>query len=73
VGPEHAADRRDGLGQDNDKRQSKEAGFDRHMVKPVDPQSLMKLLAGLPDIAPSESLQQTLSSPDATPLWADGL
>ena len=62
-----------GWGQDNDKRQSKEAGFDRHMVKPVDPQSLMKLLAGLPDIAPSGLPQQTLSSPDPTPLWADGL
>lgn len=62
-----------GWGQDNDKRQSKEAGFDRHMVKPVDPQSLMKLLAGLPDITPSVMLQQTLSSPDPTPLLPDGL
>jgi CheY-like chemotaxis protein len=36
-----------GWGQDNDKRKSEEAGFDRHLVKPVDPQALMKLLAGL--------------------------
>jgi CheY-like chemotaxis protein len=33
-----------GWGQDEDKRKSEEAGFDRHLVKPVDPQSLMKLL-----------------------------
>ncbi len=36
-----------GWGQDNDRRKSQEAGFDHHMVKPVDPQALMKLLAGL--------------------------
>jgi CheY-like chemotaxis protein len=36
-----------GWGQDDDKRKSEEAGFDRHMVKPVDPRSLMKMLAGL--------------------------
>jgi CheY-like chemotaxis protein len=36
-----------GWGQDEDKRKSEEAGFDWHMVKPVNPQTLMKLLAGL--------------------------
>ncbi len=36
-----------GWGQDDDRRKSEEAGFDHHMVKPVDPKSLMKLLAGL--------------------------
>ncbi len=36
-----------GWGQDGDKRQAQEAGFDHHMIKPVDPQALMKLLAGL--------------------------
>jgi CheY-like chemotaxis protein len=36
-----------GWGQDEDRRRSHEAGFDHHMVKPVDPQSLMKLLAEL--------------------------
>ena len=36
-----------GWGQDDDRRQSEEAGFDHHLVKPVDPQALMKLLAGL--------------------------
>jgi CheY-like chemotaxis protein len=36
-----------GWGQDEDRRRSHEAGFDHHMVKPVDPQELMKLLVGL--------------------------
>ncbi|WP_439628310.1 PAS domain S-box protein [Gemmata sp.] len=36
-----------GWGQDDDKRRSKEAGFDHHMVKPVDPAALERLLAGL--------------------------
>jgi signal transduction histidine kinase len=39
-----------GWGQYGDKRKSKEAGFDRHLVKPVAPQTLMSLLAGL-DVA----------------------
>ena len=36
-----------GWGQDEDRRRSQEAGFDHHLVKPVDPQALMKMLAGL--------------------------
>ena len=36
-----------GWGQKEDIRKSEEAGFDRHMVKPVDPQALIKLLSGL--------------------------
>jgi len=36
-----------GWGQDDDRLRSHEAGFDHHMVKPVDPQTLMKMLAGL--------------------------
>jgi PAS domain S-box-containing protein len=36
-----------GWGQEDDRRRSRDAGFDYHMVKPVDPQALMKLLAGL--------------------------
>jgi CheY-like chemotaxis protein len=34
-----------GWGQEEDRRRSHEAGFDHHMVKPVDPQELVKLLA----------------------------
>lgn len=33
-----------GWGQDDDKRRAEAAGFDRHMVKPVKPQALMKVL-----------------------------
>jgi signal transduction histidine kinase len=34
-----------GWGQEEDKRKSKEAGFDRHMVKPMEPRILMELIA----------------------------
>ena len=34
-----------GWGQEDDRLQSKKAGFDHHMVKPVDYTALMKLLA----------------------------
>ena len=37
-----------GWGQEEDRRKSKDAGFDRHMVKPVDLDALMTLLASLP-------------------------
>jgi PAS domain S-box-containing protein len=36
-----------GWGQEDDRRRSKEAGFNFHMVKPVEPAALEKLLAGL--------------------------
>ena len=36
-----------GWGQEEDKRRSQEAGFDYHLVKPVDPAALMQLLAKL--------------------------
>ena len=34
-----------GYGQDSDRRRSREAGFDQHLVKPVDPEELLALLA----------------------------
>ena len=37
-----------GWGQEEDRRKSKDAGFDPHMVKPVDYAALNKLLASLP-------------------------
>jgi len=36
-----------GWEQDQDRRRSHEAGFDHHIVKPVDPKVLMKMLAGI--------------------------
>ncbi len=36
-----------GWGQEEDKRRATEAGFDRHLTKPVAPAALEKLLAGL--------------------------
>ena len=36
-----------GWGQDEDRRRSEEAGFDAHVVKPVDHARLHKLLAEL--------------------------
>ena len=37
-----------GWGQEGDRRRAKEAGFDCHLVKPVDPAALMRLMATLP-------------------------
>jgi signal transduction histidine kinase len=37
-----------GWGQQEDRRRSREAGFDTHIVKPVEPEALMALLASLP-------------------------
>jgi CheY-like chemotaxis protein len=37
-----------GWGQEEDKRRSREAGFDQHLVKPVEPTALDRLLASLP-------------------------
>ena len=36
-----------GWGQDSDRKLSKEAGFDHHLVKPLDPGDLAKLLGSL--------------------------
>jgi CheY-like chemotaxis protein len=43
-----------GWGQEEDRRKSKEAGFDHHVVKPVDYAALMKLLAS--DLGKAHSL-----------------
>jgi CheY-like chemotaxis protein len=37
-----------GWGADDDRRRTRDAGFDRHLVKPVDLDRLVKLIAELP-------------------------
>ena len=37
-----------GWGQETDRQRSQDAGFDHHLVKPVDPSALVHLLASLP-------------------------
>ena len=44
-----------GWGQDEDRHRSREAGFDAHMVKPVDFDVLLKLLASRPSTLDAES------------------
>ncbi|HEY3729830.1 MAG TPA: response regulator [Steroidobacteraceae bacterium] len=39
-----------GWGQENDRKRSREAGFDSHCIKPLDPQRLVNLLASLPAV-----------------------
>jgi signal transduction histidine kinase len=41
-----------GWGQESDRRRSREAGFDRHLVKPLDLDKLSALLAELPERVP---------------------
>ena len=41
-----------GWGQDSDRRRSREAGFDSHLVKPLDLETLTDLLARLPSAPP---------------------
>jgi two-component system CheB/CheR fusion protein len=41
-----------GWGQDEDRQRSQDAGFDHHLVKPVEPDALETLLASLADRAP---------------------
>ena len=36
-----------GYGQESDRRQAQEAGFDHHLTKPVEPEALQELLASL--------------------------
>jgi CheY-like chemotaxis protein len=42
-----------GWGQDSDRRRSLEAGFDSHLVKPLDLETLTDLLARLPSTSAS--------------------
>ncbi len=44
-GPQPLIIAQTGWGQEEDRQKTRDAGFDHHMVKPVDPDLLMKLLA----------------------------
>ena len=46
-----------GWGQEEDRRRSREAGFNHHLTKPVDPIALKKLLAGLFALDPDKTSQ----------------
>jgi signal transduction histidine kinase len=46
-----------GWGQDEDRRRSREVGFDSHLVKPLDPEALSTLLARLPGVVKIEAKQ----------------
>jgi CheY-like chemotaxis protein len=41
-----------GWGNESDKDRARAAGFDRHLVKPVDPEQLLEILAAVPLKAP---------------------
>ena len=43
-----------GYGQDEDRRRAREAGFDHHLVKPVEPAILEKIIESIPATAPSQ-------------------
>jgi CheY-like chemotaxis protein len=38
-----------GWGQEDDKRKAREAGFDHHLTKPIDPSALEQLMAVPPE------------------------
>ncbi len=48
-----------GYGQDEDRRRSREAGFDYHLTKPVDPAVLLELVNGLRPEQPPKSSSPT--------------
>ena len=48
-----------GWGQNEDRRRTAQAGFDAHIVKPVDPEVLMKLVASPPPRAADQEPKET--------------
>ena len=52
-----------GWGMDEDRHRSLEAGFDTHMVKPVNHEALVKLLAAMPPRADADSVYSARNTP----------
>lgn len=46
-----------GYGQDSDRKLSQEAGFDHHLVKPVEPQKLQDLTGHMGQAAPFREIR----------------
>jgi len=53
-----------GYGQDDDRRRSRESGFDYHLVKPVEPAQMQQVLAD-PRLSAAADIAQTPDSPSA--------
>ncbi|MFL6195503.1 MAG: ATP-binding protein [Thermoanaerobaculia bacterium] len=56
-----------GYGQDSDRRRAEEAGFDGHLVKPVEPARLRELIAGIGQVPTAPAPSSSGTSGSATP------
>ncbi len=56
-----------GWGQEEDRQRSAEAGFDLHLVKPVEFAAITKLLAGLPAVAGGASVARAMDRASTRP------
>jgi signal transduction histidine kinase len=59
-----------GWGQDSDRRRSREAGFDSHLVKPLDLETLTDLLARLPSTAAGAARGRSVANGGSVPQGA---
>ena len=59
-----------GWGQERDRELANEAGFDQHLVKPVDPEALMKIIARRPCASAPDGAASSSRSPAADPAVA---